>query len=160
MKTKAVREGDRVGAQRSQDLGVERAKGRLHHPDGGDRSGLGARGGITAFIIDRDTPGFTIEREIPMIGGARTYELVLDDVRLGDSQVLGEVGQGFAPMQKRLTVRRLEMGAMCVGTATRALEMMCEHVQQRESLWPEADPTGRPSNGGSPTRRQRSTPPA
>ncbi len=94
----------------------------------------GARGGITAFIVDQGTPGFMIEREIPMLGGARTYELVMDDLRLKDSQVLGEVGQGFAPMQKRLTVRRLEMGAMCVGMAERALKMMCEHTQQRQTF--------------------------
>jgi acyl-CoA dehydrogenase len=94
----------------------------------------GARGGITAFIVDKGTPGFNIEREIPMLGGARTYELILDDLRLKDAQVLGEVGQGFAPMQKRLTVRRLEMGAMCVGMASRALKMMCEHTQQRQTF--------------------------
>lgn len=96
--------------------------------------GKGARGGITAFIVERDTPGFIIEREIPMLGGHRTYELVMDNLRLKDSQVLGGVGQGFAPMQKRLTVRRLEMGAMCVGMAERALKMMCEHTSQRETF--------------------------
>ncbi len=94
----------------------------------------GARGGITAFIVDKDTPGFGIEREIPMLGGSRTYELVMDDMRLPQSQVLGEVGEGFAPMQMRLTVRRLEMGARCIGMAERALKMMCEHTQQRETF--------------------------
>lgn len=94
----------------------------------------GARGGITAFIVDKDTPGFIVEREIPMLGGVRTYELLIDNLRLNDSQVLGAVGQGFAPMQKRLTVRRLEMGAACVGMASRALKMMCEHTQQRETF--------------------------
>ena len=94
----------------------------------------GARGGITAFIADKGTPGITIEREIQMIGGRRTYELIIDDLRLPESQVLGEVGQGFAPMQKRLTVRRLEMGAMSVGVAERALRMMCEHTEQRETF--------------------------
>ena len=94
----------------------------------------GARGGITAFIVDKGAPGFNIEREIPMLGGARTYELRIEDLRLGQSQVLGEVGQGFAPMQKRLTVKRLQMGAMCVGMASRALRMMCEHTQQRETF--------------------------
>ena len=93
---------------------------------------LGSRGGMTAFIVDRDTPGFEIEREIPMLGGLRTYELRIEDLRLHDRQVLGEVGQGFAPMQKRLTVRRLEIGARGVGMASRALAMMCQHVQQRE----------------------------
>ncbi len=90
-----------------------------------------ARGGITAFIVDKDTPGFTIEREIKMLAGARTYELVFEDMRLHERQVLGEVGNGFAPMQHRLTVRRLQMGAWCVGMANRALKMMCEHAQQR-----------------------------
>lgn len=94
----------------------------------------GARGGITAFVVDKGTAGFNVEREIPMLGGARTYELAIEDLHLKDSQVLGEVGQGFAPMQKRLTVRRLAMGAMCVGIASRALQMMCEHTQQRESF--------------------------
>ena len=94
----------------------------------------GARGGITAFIVEKGAPGFTIEREIPMLGGVRTYELTFDNMRLSRSQVLGEVGEGFAPMQLRLTVRRLEMGAMAVGMAQRALEMMCSHVQQRETF--------------------------
>ena len=94
----------------------------------------GAHGGITAFIVEKGTPGFIIEREIPMLGGARTYELIMDDLRLPDSQILGEVGAGFAPMQKRLTVRRLEMGAMCVGMAQRAIDMMVEHTQQRETF--------------------------
>lgn len=96
--------------------------------------GKGARGGITAFIVDQGTPGFNIERAIPMLGGAVTYELVLEDMRLKDSQVLGQVGQGFAPMQTRLTVRRLEMGSMCVAMASRALAMMCEHTQQRQTF--------------------------
>ncbi len=134
MKTRAVRDGDEwvingrkiwVSRVPDSDFMILMA---VTDPD------KGARGGITAFIVDKGTPGFTIEREIPMLAGARTYELILENLRLKDSQVLGEVGQGFAPMQKRLTVRRLEMGAMAVGMAERALKMMCEHVQQRETF--------------------------
>lgn len=91
----------------------------------------GSRGGITAFIVERDTPGFIIEREIPMIGGARTYELVFEDLRVPDSMRLGREGEGFAPMQLRLTVRRLQMGAWCVGMADRALKILCQHADQR-----------------------------
>ncbi len=93
---------------------------------------LGARGGMTAFLVDRDTPGFEIEREIPMLGGLRTYELRIENLRLHQRQVLGEVGQGFAPMQKRLTVRRLEIGARSIGMASRALAMLCDHAMTRE----------------------------
>lgn len=91
----------------------------------------GSRGGITAFIVERDTPGFIVERQIPMIGGARTYELVFEDMRVPDVQRLGREGEGFAPMQLRLTVRRLQMGAWCVGMAERALKILCQHADQR-----------------------------
>ncbi len=134
MKTRAVREGDEwvINGRKIWVSGVPKADFLILMA--ATDPGKGARGGITAFILEKGTPGFNIEREIPMLGGSRTYEFTLDDVRLKDSQVLGEVGQGFAPMQKRLTVRRLEMGAMCIGFATRALAMMCEHTQQRETF--------------------------
>jgi acyl-CoA dehydrogenase len=99
------------------------------------RTGEGKRHeGISAFIVERDTPGFIVEREIPMIGGHRTYELVFDDCRVPESQVLGRLGHGFAPMQLRLTVRRLQMGAWCIGMARRALEMMCEQARNRTTF--------------------------
>lgn len=87
--------------------------------------------GITAFVVERATPGFEVLREIPMLAGHRTYEVVFEDCRIPESQLLGRVGEGFAPMQLRLTVRRLQMGAWCIGMSRRALEMMCEHAKQR-----------------------------
>lgn len=90
-----------------------------------------ARGGITAFLIDRDTPGMKVSDPYLMLGGHQTYEVVFDDCRVPESQVLGEVGAGFGPMQLRLTVRRLEMGASCVGIASRALDMMTAHANER-----------------------------
>jgi acyl-CoA dehydrogenase len=134
MKTRAVRQGDEwvIDGRKIWVSGVPKVDFLILMA--ATDTSKGARGGITAFLLDKGTPGFTIEREIPMLAGARTYELVLENVRLKDSQVLGAVGQGFAPMQKRLTVRRLEIGAMCVGMASRALRMMCEHTQQRETF--------------------------
>lgn len=130
MTTRAVRQGDRwvingrkiwVGHVPSSDFTIVMA-----------RTGEGKRAeGMTAFIVEKDTPGFIIEREIPMLGGRRTYELVFENCAVPDSQVLGELGKGYAPMQLRLNVRRLQMGARCVGIASRALDMMCEHVKQR-----------------------------
>ena len=90
--------------------------------------------GVTAFLVDKGTPGFIIEREIAMIGGQRTYELVFDNLRVPDAQVLGAIGQGFAPMQLRLTVRRLQMGAWCTGMAVRALGMLIDHAKQRTTF--------------------------
>jgi acyl-CoA dehydrogenase len=99
------------------------------------RTGEGRRHeGISAFIVERGTKGFIIEREIPMIGGQRTYELVFEDCRVPASQVLGKLGQGFAPMQLRLTVRRIQMGAWCIGITRRALDMMMDHAKQRSTF--------------------------
>ncbi len=91
----------------------------------------GSRGGISAFLVDRDTPGFNILRRIPMIGGAFTYEIALEDCRVPGWKLLGVEGQGFAPMQVRLGTRRMEMAAWCIGLAQRALDMMCEYAPQR-----------------------------
>jgi acyl-CoA dehydrogenase len=89
------------------------------------------RHGISAFLIDRDTPGFIVERKIPMIGGTKTYEILLENCRLHKDQLLGELNKGFAPMQLRLSVRRLQMAAWCIGKARRAVDMMVEHARQR-----------------------------
>ncbi|MDO9478656.1 MAG: acyl-CoA dehydrogenase family protein [Pseudohongiella sp.] len=89
------------------------------------------RHGISAFLVDKDTPGFIVERKIPMIGGTKTYEILLDNCRLHKDQLLGEINKGFAPMQLRLSVRRLQMAAWCIGKARRAVEMMAAHAQQR-----------------------------
>jgi len=99
------------------------------------RVGSGKRHeGITAFIVEKRTKGFEIARAIPMIGGHRTYELVFDNMRLPADAILGEVGNGFAPMQLRLNVRRLQIGAWGIGLARRALGMMCAHVKQRRTF--------------------------
>jgi acyl-CoA dehydrogenase len=90
-----------------------------------------ARGGISAFLVDRGTKGFNVLRRIPMIGGAATYEVALEDCRVEGWKLLGTEGQGFAPMQLRLGTRRVQMAAWSVGMAQRALDMMCEFAPQR-----------------------------
>jgi alkylation response protein AidB-like acyl-CoA dehydrogenase len=93
--------------------------------------GKGARGGISAFLVDKGTPGFNVLRRIPMIGGHFTYEVALEDCRIPASKLLGKEGQGFAPMQIRLSTRRLEMACTSIGIAQRALDMMCDYAPQR-----------------------------
>jgi acyl-CoA dehydrogenase len=90
-----------------------------------------ARGGISAFLVDKGTRGFNVLRRIPMIGGAATYEVALEDCRVEGWKLLGTEGQGFAPMQLRLGTRRVQMAAWSIGMAQRALDMMCEFAPQR-----------------------------
>jgi acyl-CoA dehydrogenase len=93
--------------------------------------GKGARGGISAFLIDKGTPGFNVLRRIPMIGGQFTYEVALENCRVPAANLLGTEGQGFAPMQIRLSTRRLQMASWSIGMAQRALDMMLEYAPQR-----------------------------
>ena len=94
----------------------------------------GARGGISAFLIDSNAPGLEIAREIPMLGGNSTFELELNECRLPGDALLGQEGQGFAPMQLRLSTRRLEMSTWCIGIAQRAHEMLVEYAPQRTTF--------------------------
>lgn len=94
----------------------------------------GGRGGMSAFLVDRNTPGFNVERRIPMIGGHITYEIALDDCRVEGWKLLGKEGAGFAPMQLRLATRRIEMAAWSIGMAQRALDMMISYALQRTTF--------------------------
>jgi acyl-CoA dehydrogenase len=131
MKTKAVRDGDdwvingrKIWITRAaeSDFTILMA---LTDPE------KGARGGMSAFLVDRDTPGFNVLRRIPMVGGEFTYEVALEDCRVPGWKLLGTEGQGFGPMQIRLGTRRMEMAAWCIGAAQRALDMMTEYAPQR-----------------------------
>jgi (R)-benzylsuccinyl-CoA dehydrogenase/naphthyl-2-methylsuccinyl-CoA dehydrogenase len=86
---------------------------------------------FTAFLIDRDYPGVRIGREIPVIGAMPTWDLILEDVEVGDDAVLGEVGKAFIPLQNRFGVRRLELGAHCTGMAERLIQMMIDQANNR-----------------------------
>jgi acyl-CoA dehydrogenase len=93
-----------------------------------------ARGGISAFLIDKGTKGFNVLRRIPMIGGAYTYEVALEDCRVEGWKLLGQEGAGFAPMQIRLGTRRIEMASWSIGMAQRALDMILEYAPQRSTF--------------------------
>ncbi len=134
MKTRAVRDGDtwvingrKIWVSRAADADFTILMAVT------DKS-AGTRGGISAFLIDKGTPGFNIARKIPMIGGIYTYEIVLEDCRVPVAKLLGELGRGFAPMQLRLSTRRVQMAAWCVGLSQRALDMICEYAPQRSTF--------------------------
>ncbi|MCH6569948.1 MAG: acyl-CoA dehydrogenase family protein [Acidobacteriota bacterium] len=91
-----------------------------------------ARGGITSFLVDLDTPGVNLTRQQPTMMGDSPWEIVFDNVRVPVANVLGEVGGGFAMTQEWLTDGRVRChGAQSVGMAQRALEMMMDYSQVR-----------------------------
>ncbi len=94
-----------------------------------------ARGGITAFLIDRGTPGFTVTREEDTIGSiVKLAELTFENCRVPDGAVLGAVGEGFKIAMGSLTDGRLGVSASCIGAADRLLELAVEHARTRSTF--------------------------
>jgi acyl-CoA dehydrogenase len=94
----------------------------------------GERRQVSTFLVDIPTPGFIVERQIPMIGGMFTYEIVIENMRLPASQLVGDAGQGFGALQRRFSLRRLQLAALCLGMAQRSLDMMMDWAAQRKTF--------------------------
>ena len=92
----------------------------------------GARG-ITAFLVDKGTPGFTPQPIHEKIGlrAQNTGEINMDNVRVHKDTVLGPVGKGFAVAMSALDNARYTVAAGCVGTAQAALDIAKEYARER-----------------------------
>ncbi|HVI75194.1 MAG TPA: acyl-CoA dehydrogenase family protein [Anaeromyxobacteraceae bacterium] len=92
--------------------------------------------GITAFLLEKGTPGFT-QRAIHGKLGMRssdTAELLLEDVEVPDAQRVGEVGRGFTDTLQILDRGRISIGALAVGLARGALEEARAYAQERKAF--------------------------
>ncbi|MEE4265924.1 MAG: acyl-CoA dehydrogenase family protein [Desulfobacteraceae bacterium] len=95
----------------------------------------GARGGVTAFIVEKDFPGFTVGPPDQKMGlkGSHTNELVFRNCLVPKENVIGGiamVGQGFRTAMRVLDKGRLTMGACALGAAQKLLELSVEQVQK------------------------------
>jgi alkylation response protein AidB-like acyl-CoA dehydrogenase len=92
--------------------------------------------GITAFVVERDTPGFSIGRKEDKLGirASSTCELRFDGCRVPASHVLGEVGRGYRVAIETLDAGRIGIGAQMVGLATGALDEAIRHVRDRRQF--------------------------
>jgi alkylation response protein AidB-like acyl-CoA dehydrogenase len=97
---------------------------------------LGAYGGITAFIVETNTPGYSIGSLENKMGirGSSTAECVFQDVRVPKENVLGQFGAGFLTFMKSLDVGRASLGAACLGGAQAALESSINWARVREQF--------------------------
>jgi acyl-CoA dehydrogenase len=95
-----------------------------------------ARGGISAFLIDRGTPGFSVTRVDTTMGSEaiKLAELTFEDCFVPDEAVLGKVGDGFRFAMESLDEGRLNVACACLGVADRVLTMAIGHAQQRHTF--------------------------
>ena len=121
--------------------------GRKHYISGGHNADVlmviavtdpakRARGGITAFLVDKGTPGFTVTRVDTTIGSdaIKLGELTFEDCFVPDGAVIGDVGEGFRIAMGSLTSGRLGVSCSCIGAADRLLEMAVAHARERSTF--------------------------
>jgi alkylation response protein AidB-like acyl-CoA dehydrogenase len=92
--------------------------------------------GITAFLVERDMPGFTVGKKEDKLGirASSTTELLFDGCLIPEANVLGEVGQGYKIAIETLNEGRIGIGAQMLGIARGALETTIEYVKERKQF--------------------------
>ena len=96
----------------------------------------GERKRVTAFLVDRDTPGFKIERG-PRCAAQRAYhtwQLSFNDCRVHQSQILGEEGQGFELADKWLKMGRIWVAAAACGRMERLIDLATSYAVERKQF--------------------------
>jgi alkylation response protein AidB-like acyl-CoA dehydrogenase len=95
----------------------------------------GARG-ISAFIVEKGTPGFRIGKNLNKLGmrASDTAELFFDNCEIPEENLLGKEGEGFHQAMSILDGGRVSIGSMCVGIARGAYENALKYAQEREAF--------------------------
>lgn len=135
IQTKAIRDGDHFIIS-----------GVKHYITGGEHADFAvvfavtdpdkrAQGGITAFIIDKDTPGFRVgKKQRTMAGDSAQVELIFEDCRVPASNIVGQEGFGFYAAMSFLNAGRAYIGAMCLGLAEYCLRTATEYAKSRTAF--------------------------
>jgi alkylation response protein AidB-like acyl-CoA dehydrogenase len=99
------------------------------NPDAGYR-------GITAFLVERGFPGFSVGRKEDKLGirASSTCELLFEDCRVPNANVLGEVGKGYKVAIETLNEGRIGIGAQMIGLAQGALDHAIAYVRERKQF--------------------------
>ncbi|MBL7842448.1 MAG: acyl-CoA dehydrogenase family protein [Cyclobacteriaceae bacterium] len=135
MRTVAIKDGDYYV--------INGAKNFITHGKSGDvsvvivRTGeVGDSHGMTAFVIEKGTPGFTSGKKENKLGmrASETAELIFSDCRIHKSQMLGKVGEGFIQAMKVLDGGRISIAALSLGIAQGAFEAALQYSKERHQF--------------------------
>ncbi len=135
MRTTAVKDGN--------EWVINGTKNWITHGKSGDiavvivRTGeKGDSHGMTAFVVERGTPGFKAGKKEDKLGmrTSETAEMIFEDCRIPEENMLGEVGQGFIQSMKILDGGRISIAALSIGIAEGAYEAALAYAQEREQF--------------------------
>ncbi|APE46000.1 acyl-CoA dehydrogenase (plasmid) [Sulfitobacter alexandrii] len=92
--------------------------------------------GISAFIVETDTPGFKVAQKLTKMGyrGSQTAELVFEDCRVPAENLVGAENEGVGIVMSGLDLERAMISPLCLGIAERALELSTDYVQTRKQF--------------------------
>lgn len=122
---------------------INGAKNWITHGISGDIAVVLARtgelldsNGITAFVVERGTPGFNAGKKENKLGmrASETAEMIFEDCRVHQSQVLGKVGDGFKQAMKILDGGRISIAALSLGIAKGAFDASVKYSQERQQF--------------------------
>jgi alkylation response protein AidB-like acyl-CoA dehydrogenase len=136
IKTRAVRDGDYYILNGSKCFITNGSHADIITVMAVTDPSLGARGGVTAFIVEKEFPGFkvgTLENKMGIRGSA-TAELIFEECRVPKENVLGQFGAGFITFMKALDVGRVGLGAACLGGAVAVLEASIKWAKTRQQF--------------------------
>ena len=130
IQTRAVRDGDSwvINGGKLWNSGADTADYGIVYVRTDPAAG---RRGITAFVIDTDTPGFEVRRLVQVLRSHYTTELTFTDMRVPHENILGEEGGGFALANDQLSHNRIPYASACLGPAINANEIAVDWAKQR-----------------------------
>ena len=100
-----------------------------------DPEAKGSRG-ISMFIVEKGTPGFSVGRALKKMGwlSSDTAELVFEDCRIPAENLLGEENKGFYAIMRNFQNERIVLGAQVIGEAQKAIELTVAYVRERKAF--------------------------
>jgi acyl-CoA dehydrogenase len=139
IRTTAVREGDEYvvnGAKTFITSGVRADFVTTAVRTGGPPGSSGGAGGVSLLVVEKGTPGFTVDRSLQKMGWhcSDTAELSFVDVRVPVTNLVGEENTGFLQIAEQFVVERLALAVHGYGIASRALELTAAHCRDRDTF--------------------------
>ena len=136
IRTTAVADGDHYVLNGSKMFITNGVKGDIYFIAAKTDTSVKGSRGITIFIVEKGTPGFSVGRALDKQGWrcSDTAELVFDNCRVPRENILGELNKGFYSIMRNFQNERTVLAAQSMGEAAKALEMTLQYVQERKAF--------------------------
>ncbi|GAE33601.1 butyryl-CoA dehydrogenase [Halalkalibacter akibai JCM 9157] len=135
LKTTAVKEGASYRINGSKVFITNGGEADTYIVFASTTPGIGAKG-ISAFIVEKDAPGFSIGKQEKKMGlhGSNTTELIFEDARVPVENLLGQEGEGFKIAMSNLDYGRIGIAAQSLGIAEAAFEASVAYAKERKQF--------------------------